>query len=90
MLSFVRQLPAGDEDMRGGFKAAALSSAAASWEGGVVREFACPKPSKAGLCPWPLIRHTACVVALKEMISRVLDSSAVDIRKARAHFVSRA
>ena len=75
--------------MRGGFKAAevfvlarrwhkaaALASASASWEGEVAREFACPKPSKAGLCPWPLIRHTACAGALKEMISRVLDSLA--------------
>ena len=42
----------------------------------MAREFACPKPSKAGLCPWPLIRHTACAGAFKEMISRVLDSLA--------------
>ena len=57
-----------------GFKASALASASASNNGEVAREFACPKPSKAGLCPWPLIRHTACVGTLKEMISRVLEN----------------
>ena len=55
-------------------KASALARASTSLRGGVTRSFACPKPSKAGLCPWPLIRHTDCVVALKEMISRVLEN----------------
>ena len=48
------------------------------------------KEDKAALRAWPQVTGTACAGALKEMISRVLDSSAVDIRKARAHFVSRA
>ena len=59
---------------RSGFKAAALSSASASSNGEVARRFACPKPSEAGLCPWPLIRLTDCAGALKEMISRVLEN----------------
>ena len=61
---------------RGGFKAAALASASASSNGEVTREFACTPRSKAGLCPWPQITGTDCAGALKEMISRVLDSQA--------------
>ena len=41
---------------------------------GVARRFACPKPSKAGLCPWPQVTGTDCAGALKEMISRVLEN----------------
>ena len=43
---------------------------------GVAHEFTCTQGSKAGLCPWPLVTGTDCAGALKEMISRVLDSLA--------------
>ena len=43
-------------------------------EGEVARRFACSKASKAGLCPWPLIRHTDCVGAFKEIFPRVLEN----------------
>ena len=55
------------------FKAAALARASTSTRGEVARRFACPKPSKAGLCPWPQVTGTDCAVTFKEMISRVLD-----------------
>ena len=56
------------------FKAAALARASTSKRGEVARRFACSKASKAGLCPWPLIRHTDCVGAFKEIFPRVLEN----------------
>ena len=55
------------------FKAAALARASISTRGEVTRRFACPKPAKAGLCPWPQVTGTDCKAAFKEIFSRVLD-----------------
>ena len=56
------------------FKAAALARASTSLRGEVARGFACPKPAKAGLCPWPQVTGTDCAVAFKEIFSRVLEN----------------